>query len=274
MPLPDAVRTSILSRKWRYKWCRIPQLTLDRTLWKIHQISYIENIIRHILTRYGGPGKPYKLPASFFKCVHLRHLSLEDCLISHPPAFRGFERLISLKLYNVTILSTLLGSLISHCPLLEQLVLHLPDNYRGVIEINAPKLKSLDFTSRVDNSGVPIALDNLDLEGSFGDTTFNNLSIIVIRSIQGINPHMQLLKLLLAKSPALMRIIIEALTYKDYEILKSLIEHSEFSIFQNASTSTFLKHIPPQFFNMVAKSGLWDCKLVSIDGSKTAEKVL
>ncbi|XP_009800084.1 F-box/FBD/LRR-repeat protein At1g13570-like [Nicotiana sylvestris] len=280
-------------------------------------------------------GKPYKLPASFFRCVHLRHLSLEDCLISHPPSFRGFERIISLKLYNVTILYTLLGRLISHCPLLEQLVLHLPDNYRGIIEVNAPILKSLDFIGRVwfislkivpllaqlslalrggyileakphytrffesfcalehlyldnhsvkllvagvgevptnlpfrvdcvknlylfdlylselysvacalclmrsfpyleymkikvDNSGVPIALDNIDLEGSFGETTFNNLSIIVIRSIRGTNPYMQLLKLLLAKSSALTRIIIKALTYEDYEILKSVIEHSEF----------------------------------------------
>ncbi|XP_070029681.1 uncharacterized protein [Nicotiana sylvestris] len=81
---------------------------------------------------------------------------------------------------------------------------------------------------KVDNSGVPIALDIIDLEGSFGETVFNSLSIIVIRSIRGTNPHMQLLKLLLAKSPALTRIIIEALTYEDYEILKSVIEHSEF----------------------------------------------
>nr|XP_009783671.1 PREDICTED: FBD-associated F-box protein At2g26860-like [Nicotiana sylvestris] len=245
MPLPDVVRTSILSKKWRYKW-----------------------------------KKPYKLPASFFNCVHLRHLSLEDCHISHPQAFIGFDRLIFLKLYNITISYTLLGSLISHCPLLEQLVLLLPDNFNGVIEIIAPKLKSLDFTGRVwfislkivplleqvslafrggffleskphytrvlesfctvehlhldnhslkvDNSDVPIALDNIDLEGSFGETTFNNLSIIMIRSIRGTNLHMQLLKLLLEKSPALTRIIIEALTYEDYEILKSVIEHSEF----------------------------------------------
>ncbi|XP_019262422.1 PREDICTED: uncharacterized protein LOC109240247 [Nicotiana attenuata] len=242
-------------------------------------------------------------------CICERHLSLEDCPISHPSAFIGFDRLICLKLYNVTISYTLLGSLISHFPLLEQLVLLLPDNFSGVIEINAPKLKSLDFTGRVwfislktvplmaqvslafrggifleskpdytrvlesfcavehlhlnnhslkllaagagevptnlpfrvdcvknlylyglylSEFSVPIALDNIDLEGSFEETTFNNLSIIVIRSIRGTNPHMQLLKLLLEKSSALTRIIIESLTYEDYEILKSVIEHSEF----------------------------------------------
>lgn len=30
LPLRDAVRASILSKKWRYNWCRLPVLTLDK----------------------------------------------------------------------------------------------------------------------------------------------------------------------------------------------------------------------------------------------------
>ncbi|XP_019263864.1 PREDICTED: F-box/FBD/LRR-repeat protein At1g13570-like [Nicotiana attenuata] len=374
MPLQDAVRTSILSRKWRYTCCRIPQLTLDRTLWKMHQPAYFETIIRHILNHHRGPVKhftllipypeqfsyfiqllgfliengiehlnikfpyrttPYKLPALFFKCVLLRHLSLEDCSINHPTAYTRFDRLLCLKLYNVTIEYTLFGTLISQCPLLEQLVLLLSDNQSGVIFIDAPKLKYLDFTGRVwaislrnvpllaqvsfafrgglvleaipdytrvleslsavehlhlDNhilklmaagagdvptnlpflvgcvknlylSGlylgelyyvacalslmksfpclehmeikvesccVPMARDNIDLEASFIKTTFINLRKIVIRRLRGISPHMQLLKLLVAKSPALAKITIEALTNVDYKVLRSAIENSEF----------------------------------------------
>ncbi|XP_070004963.1 uncharacterized protein [Nicotiana sylvestris] len=52
-----------------------------------------------------------------------------------------------------------------------------------------PYLKYIEI--KVDDSGVPMALDNIDLKGSFGDTTLNNLSIIVIKSIRGTNPHMQ-----------------------------------------------------------------------------------
>ena len=34
LPLRKIVRTSILSRKWRYNWHRLPQLKFDQTLWK------------------------------------------------------------------------------------------------------------------------------------------------------------------------------------------------------------------------------------------------
>ncbi|PHU22236.1 F-box/FBD/LRR-repeat protein [Capsicum chinense] len=34
LPCKDAVRTSILSKKWRYHWCRLSELTLDWSLWQ------------------------------------------------------------------------------------------------------------------------------------------------------------------------------------------------------------------------------------------------
>ncbi|KAK4376876.1 hypothetical protein RND71_003172 [Anisodus tanguticus] len=189
LPFRDAVRTSILSKVWRNKWCRLPELTLDDTVWKtkknvafrtteITQIIYhiliyhvgpitkfilcvpksrscpmiddliyflSKNGIRHLVVRLPFKGDPYELPPSFFKCVQLRRLTLQNCLILPPPSFKGFDRLISLELCEVTISSKLLGSLISHCLLLEHLVLHIADSYSNVIEINAPRLRSFYF---------------------------------------------------------------------------------------------------------------------------------
>ncbi|XP_019223456.1 PREDICTED: F-box/FBD/LRR-repeat protein At1g13570-like [Nicotiana attenuata] len=191
LPLRDAVRTSILAKKWRYNWCRLPQLALDQALWKTKKdLTYITSnftkIIYHILTLHVGPitkftlcipglegcpnldnlmyflsrnviqhlvlrlprGNQYKLPSSFFGCLQLRHLTLKNCLILPPPTFKGFDRLTSLKLYNVSISSKLLESLISHSPLLEQLVLQI-SGLSDIIEINAPMLRSFDFTGNI-----------------------------------------------------------------------------------------------------------------------------
>ncbi|KAK4715293.1 hypothetical protein R3W88_013631 [Solanum pinnatisectum] len=76
------------------------------------------------------------------------HFTLARCLISPPPVFKGFDRLISLKLRCVIISSKSLGSLISHCPLLENLELTYLDNSNPV-EISAPKLKSFVFRGNI-----------------------------------------------------------------------------------------------------------------------------
>ncbi|KAM3269380.1 F-box/FBD/LRR-repeat protein [Capsicum chacoense] len=193
LPLRDAVRTSILSNIWRYKWCRLPELTLDDTFWKtknnlICHTTAITKIIYHILIFHEGPitkftlcvpksrscpmiddliyflakngiqdfvlklpfkGDTYELPPLFFKKLQLRNLTLQNCLILRPPTFKGFDRLISLELCEVTITSELLGSLISHCLLLENLVLHIADTYSNLIEISAPRLRSLYFAGSV-----------------------------------------------------------------------------------------------------------------------------
>ncbi|KAH0665083.1 hypothetical protein KY285_026289 [Solanum tuberosum] len=172
LPFRDAVCTSILSKEWRKHWCRLPQLTLDSDLWKPKKdiqyltgpvtkftlcIQYWEsyppidnllyflsrNRIQHLVLRLP---RQFKLPPSFFTCLNLRHLFLQNCLLLPPPDFKGFDRLISLELHEVTISSKLLESLISNCLLLEQLVLKISDTLSDIIEINAPMLRSCDFT--------------------------------------------------------------------------------------------------------------------------------
>ncbi|XP_019241682.1 PREDICTED: F-box/FBD/LRR-repeat protein At1g13570-like [Nicotiana attenuata] len=104
-----------------------------------------KNGIQHLVLKiHTGSGSPYELPSSFFTCLHLRHLTLQRCIIHPPPGFKGFDKLISLELCQVTISSEFLGSLISNSPLLEHLVLE-PSYDLNNIEVNAPKLRSFFF---------------------------------------------------------------------------------------------------------------------------------
>ncbi|XP_019258322.1 PREDICTED: F-box/FBD/LRR-repeat protein At1g13570-like [Nicotiana attenuata] len=357
LPLRDVVRTSILSKKWRYNWCRLPELALDQTLWitkkdlmyfahkftkivthfmRFHDgaitkftlfIPYLErspnidklirflrrNGIRHLALRLPIRGNPYELPPSFFTCFELRHLTLQNLLIIPPPAFRGFDRLISLELRDVTISSKLLESLISHCLLLEQLVLQISSALRDVIGINGPMLRSFDFTGSMssiclkstpllaklslthmeyyvaarksniaeffesfsaieylhlndmeqvkyqqgfrliltvsnifaylvffwvagmrlhalfverDDNDIP-ALECLDVE-RFSDVSFNHLREVKLIQTNGTIPEMQLMKLLLAMSPGLERMLIEPCLVEDSANVRILAELTKF----------------------------------------------
>ncbi|XP_010323653.1 F-box/FBD/LRR-repeat protein At1g13570 [Solanum lycopersicum] len=189
LPFKDAVRTSVLSKKWRYHWCRRTELTLDESLWKqredLNPTVRFREIISQLLTLHEGPitkftldivhlkrlpeiddfiyflrnhiqdlvlrlplRKQYALPSTLFTCSQLRHLNLHSCSIYHPSAFEGFDKLISLELCGVSTSSELLESLISHCPLLEQLELSTSEDL-DMIEINAPMLRFFSFTGNI-----------------------------------------------------------------------------------------------------------------------------
>ncbi|KAM3203578.1 hypothetical protein P3L10_031204 [Capsicum annuum] len=234
LPLRDAVRTSILSKKWRYKWNGIQHLVLKLPMDNQHKLL---------------PNQ-YKLPSSLFTCSQLKHLFLQQCLIHPPPLFKGFDKLISLELIEVTISSELLVSLISHSPLLDHLVLDC-NEVSHHIEISAPKLRSFFFAGNIDFlhlKNVPLlskvsyepvefsidaehdlakifesipALENLcwnhgclqmyfisdeeynepvprdaidEIPASFSDMTFNHLKTVKIKYVSGAKAELQLIK--------------------------------------------------------------------------------
>ncbi|XP_019257693.1 PREDICTED: F-box/FBD/LRR-repeat protein At1g13570-like [Nicotiana attenuata] len=377
LPLRDALRTSILSKRWRYIWRRLPQLTLEQTLWKKEEnitdlTSNFSKIVSHILVYHAGPvkkfslcipyldrcsnidslinflsrngiqhlvlrlpirGSSYELPPLFFTCFQLRHLTLNNCSIHHPPHFKGFDWLISLELRDVTISSMLLERLISRSPLLEQLVLHISGALSNVIKISAPVLRSFDYTGNIrsvylknvpllakfslshreyhvaagkctiaklfesfsalehlhlndmsfvagageiptrlpfnlncvkhlcissiylsdldevpcalclirsfpylqymemkveasDDNDIP-ALESLEVE-RFSDVTFNHLREVKLIQTNGTIPEMQLMKLLLAKSPRLVRMLIEPCLVEESATIKILAELTKF----------------------------------------------
>ncbi|XP_049403301.1 F-box/FBD/LRR-repeat protein At1g13570-like [Solanum stenotomum] len=100
--------------------------------------------IQHFVLKLPFTYPRYSLPYFLFYCSALRHLYLMECEIHVPSFFKGFDKLISLKLKSVTLSSDTFEGLISNCPLLEDLVLkdiHNP----YLMSISAPNLRSFVF---------------------------------------------------------------------------------------------------------------------------------
>ncbi|KAM0051451.1 putative F-box domain, leucine-rich repeat domain superfamily, F-box-like domain superfamily [Helianthus debilis subsp. tardiflorus] len=180
LPTKEAVRTSILSREWRYKWTNIPKLRFElrdttseltsdiatamkdmdmydvyRVLllhrgpiheltlyfdhyWEHYEAFECDQIILHLLRNhtlkkltlfglYETEDIWYKLPESVFALHHLTDLHLCTFDIDHPSIFNGFGSLQKLVLSYVKISTKTLLHLLSNCPSLKTLDLHIDD---------------------------------------------------------------------------------------------------------------------------------------------------
>ncbi|CAI9759519.1 unnamed protein product [Fraxinus pennsylvanica] len=183
LPLRDAVRTSILSREWRYKWVTCPELVFDfwfdqmflgnhkleRLVYPIlelhqgplikfaiqvpafrscpdidHWVDLMQNNTIQDFTLHISRGDNHKLPCRIFTFHQLRKLKLYKCVFNPPSGFKGFHKLLNLDLQNVDLEHETFASFISACPMLERLRLIDCTSF-DCLEIDAPKLKFLEF---------------------------------------------------------------------------------------------------------------------------------
>nr|XP_028959474.1 F-box/FBD/LRR-repeat protein At1g13570-like [Malus domestica] len=165
LPIKEAVKTNVLSSKWRFNSAMIPHLVFD--CFSTSDRTFIESIVDQVLVLHVGSihtfrlshpdivatsaidhwirhlsrnaikelvleileGDTYKIPSCLFSYQYLVHLELNNCLLKPPSTFKGFGRLKVLCLDLVTVVQDVLDNLIVCCPLLERLTLTKCDGF-------------------------------------------------------------------------------------------------------------------------------------------------
>ncbi|CAL5193409.1 unnamed protein product [Lathyrus oleraceus] len=82
------------------------------------------------------------MPDILFSCKELTYFKCSSFILSIPPNFCGFEKLLELHLVCVEFESSALESLMSGCPFLEKLVIELCGDFE-YLDISSPTLKVL-----------------------------------------------------------------------------------------------------------------------------------
>nr|XP_025886789.1 uncharacterized protein LOC101258751 [Solanum lycopersicum] len=178
------------------------------------------------------------MPLSFFKCFELRHLTLQSCSIPDQPSFKGFDSWCCRSQFFVAGAGEVPTRLSYDLYCVKHLCIssvYLSDSNEVSCALclikSFPNLQSLEIKVEGDDNDIP-ALNSLEVE-RFSDMTFNHLRKVKLLQTNGTIPEIQLIKLLLAKSPELMKVIIEPCLVDEAATVKMLTELIQF---QRAST--------------------------------------
>ncbi|CAL5338510.1 unnamed protein product [Camellia sinensis] len=194
LPLQDAVRTSILSRKLRYMWARLPQLLFDdkfcRELIK-NQKNKLVMTIYQVLLLHRGPILRFTLSLS----------GLEGC--------SEIDQLVLFVSNN--------GGVPKRLPIT---LSHLK-----IIDLYAICFGEVNEVCTHETTAIDHVLELLEIQ-DWSDVSLNQLREVEIRNLSGTRFELEFIKLLLAKSPMLETMLIEPdlekVADKGLRILKEL----------------------------------------------------
>lgn len=208
LSIRDAVRTSVLSRKWRYKWAAIPSLVFDnqcasaspqdQTLIK-HRLV---NIVDHVLLLHNGPILKFKLSHRDLLGVtdidrwilHVSRSSITEFILEIwkgqryrvPSCLFSCQNLIHLELFNCLLRPPPIFNGFKNLKSLDLQHITLAQNVFENLILSCPLLERLTLMNFDGFTHLNIDAPNLqffDIGGIFDDVTFENTFNLALVSI-------------------------------------------------------------------------------------------
>lgn len=206
LPIRDAVRSSILSRKWRYKWAKVPQLVFDNQCVTTPDPNIMKtklvNIIDHVLLLHDGTIHKFKLshrdllgvPDIDRWILHLSRCSVHEFILEIwkgqryklPSCLFSFENLIHLELFNCLLKTPAAFKGFRNLKSLDlQHITLAQDVFESLIS-SCPLLERLTLMNFDGFANLNINAPNLqffDIGGVFDDVSFLNTFQLTLVSI-------------------------------------------------------------------------------------------
>ncbi|KAK4599633.1 hypothetical protein RGQ29_009613 [Quercus rubra] len=208
LSIREAVRTSVLSSKWRYKWATLPNLVFDNECYSFSSLdqtavkSKLVNIVDHVLLLHNGPIYKFKLSHRDLQGIsdidrwilHLSRHSIQEFILEiwkgqrykMPSCLFSCQHLIHLELFNCLLKppSTFKGFKSLKSLDLQHVTLaqHVFENLIS----SCPLLERLTLMNFDGFTYLNIEAPNLqffDIGGVFNDISFENAFQLAVVSI-------------------------------------------------------------------------------------------
>ncbi|KAL5780405.1 hypothetical protein ACOSQ2_011142 [Xanthoceras sorbifolium] len=208
LPIRDAVRTSVLSRKWRYRWATIPHLVFDNLCISISPQDQIlvknklVNTVDHVLLLHNGPILKFKLSHQDLLGVtdidrwilHISRSSVKEFILEIwkgqrykvPSSLFCCQELIHLELFNCLLKPPTTFKGFRNLKSLDLQHITLNQYVFENLILSCPMLERLTLMNFDGFSHLNIDAPNLqffDIGGFFDDVSFENTLHLALVSI-------------------------------------------------------------------------------------------